>query len=299
MSPKYSLIIPTKTSGESLKKLLNSLKALDQIEHAEILIVQNPPRPERFDFKGLFKNLNIRYLTSNAGVNAARNHGMNECKGSLIFFIDDDCWISDSQFLIKHENVHAQNTWAFAVGGYYRNQSKRSVSVAYAEIQKEWLESNVLNKNFETQCLLGGHFSIKRKKDLPLFDDTIRFGGTETEYFFRLKKQGYRFLLIPDFIEHAPQMTVRSLIRKAHLQGRTHRRMVREGLIKDSGWISKKQNTYCKRLYQLSFADKGQAFKKSFRMPKIKRLKLPRGLRFRLSQIQQNVQFYLENRNLF
>lgn len=289
MKPNYSLIIPTTGNIEKLKTLLRSLETLRSIEQSEVLLILNPPSNKVDCMKTLFSGLNLKVLTSQPGVNRARNKGLLASKGKLIFFLDDDCWISDPDFLLKQEEAHKKNPWAFAIGGFYHNHSLSTLAKEYSKIQSHWLLNNKVSAAGECQTLLGGHFSIKNSANLPLFDESIVYGGAETEFFFRLRKQGYRYLLTNVSVNHSPQLTLISFMKKAYLQGKTHKRLVNEGIFQESSWLDTSDKTAIQSLYYLVFHRKWfQLF-----LGPLKTAKLY------IKCLHHDIWFYLSNRNRF
>lgn len=289
MKPKYSIIIPTTGCLKTLRRLLDSLTYLDGIRESEILIVLNPASDALDHLKDLYPHLNLQVLTSEPGVNRARNQGQSKATGELILFLDDDCWISNRRLLLEHESLHQKNPWAFAVGGFYQTTSSSLLSNEYDKIQKQWLLSNRLSGNGECLTLLGGHFSIRNQENLPLFDESIAYGGAETEYFFRLKKENYRFLLTDLFVNHEPNLTLFLFLKKAYLQGRTHRRLVNAGLFQTSPWQNANQRSPIQKLYERVFHQNWLSLS----------WKPLLDLHRKLKSLHHDFWFYLSNRNGF
>lgn len=289
MTPRYSIVIPTFNNPNGVETLLKSLANLNSIEQAEILIVENPAKGILLKTVEKFPELQIRLLYSGRGVNKARNRGMLNARAPLIFFLDDDCWISDPQFLIKHEQFHAARPDIFAVGGYYRNANSSSLlAKAYSQIQEEWLKANCKALTGDCTTLLGGHFSIKSAKNLPFFDESIIYGGAETEYFYRISQAGYRFCLSDVFVEHNPHLTLFSFIKKARLQGRTYRRLQRTYQPQNK-WIIAGRNSALNEIYKIFFH--GSYFAYFF--------KFFRRVRGSIKKTHHDLLFYLSNRDLF
>jgi len=95
-SPIISVITPTYNRADELGPLINSLQN-QTLDHSlfELIISDDGSTDdtavvidtwrEKIDFS-------LRYLTQdNQGPGAARNHGLAECTGKLIMFIDSDC----------------------------------------------------------------------------------------------------------------------------------------------------------------------------------------------------------------
>ncbi|MEI2396276.1 MULTISPECIES: glycosyltransferase [Paenibacillus] len=103
--PKISIIICTYNRSALLVKTLHSLLPLENLDHAEIIVVDNSSKDDtaaairRFiDTYGA--DMDIRYLLEPVqGLSAARNTGILASKSPLIAFLDDDAipcrtWIS-------------------------------------------------------------------------------------------------------------------------------------------------------------------------------------------------------------
>jgi GT2 family glycosyltransferase len=290
-TPDISIVIPTVKNAPGLLRLLSSLSLLKGIETCEVLVVQNPPET-RPPLKFSSSCFNVRFLNSDRGANLARNCGIKQASGKYIFFFDDDCCIEDPDLLDRHLSAHKENPWAFAVGGFYKNLNPSPVAKAYEKIQNNWLKKNRLDTQGECSTLLGGHMSLKRIENMPLFDESIIYGGTETEFFFRLRHRGFRFLLINSFVGHDPKISMSSLKRKARAQGATHARLQNEGLFIEAPWTLK---PYRKSKYEL-------VFEKNFAI----RSRSPSSFKnfqayfkSKLIAFHQNLYFYLENKERF
>ncbi len=291
---EFSIVIPTVTASSSLFELISSIEATET-KNIQIIIVQNPPQKKILDWKNKFPNLHIEFYYSAAGVNNARNLGMSRARGEFIFFLDDDCKVDDPLLFVKHKNEHALNKNVFAVGGFYSSASINRIDEAYDIIQYRWLKMNALSVPGSCQVLLGGHFSIKNSESIPTFDPTISYGGSETEYFWRLGSLGYQFRLINCSILHSPGLTLSSFARKAFKQGSTHRRLAKTIALPPPHWIDTTlyKNSY---FYFYSFCfDPAGYIKNYFR----KNFRLIGYIKGALIIFHQKICFYLENRELF
>jgi GT2 family glycosyltransferase len=161
--------------------------------------------------------------TGRLGVNVARNRGLERAGGEIVLFLDDDMILDNDSFVAEHVAYHRTHATAVAVGGPYRLMDNSSNwDFNYHNIAHDWLKRQSTYDSGTTQ-LLGGNISLKRAALIAhswSFDEAISFGGAESGLCSRIASAGYRLLFFEDLeIGHAPQLTARSFMRKAFLQG--------------------------------------------------------------------------------
>ena len=94
--PRVSIVICTYNRADLLQITLNSLPALKAIDKAEILIVDNNSTIIRARSHNRLFSVNaggtdVHYLFEQTqGLSAARNRGIQEAKGDIVAFLDDD-----------------------------------------------------------------------------------------------------------------------------------------------------------------------------------------------------------------
>jgi len=101
MPYSVSIVIPTYLRGESLKRLLNSIK--DQsVKPKEVLVVDDSPDDSVKDVVKNFAGfLNVSYIWSGKrSLPAARNVGVKKSTGDIILFLDDDV-VLEKDFIEK------------------------------------------------------------------------------------------------------------------------------------------------------------------------------------------------------
>lgn len=120
----YSVVIPTYNREQGLERVLISIanQTLDQKMY-EIIIVDDGSTdgtPQKVsEIQKIFPDHNIRYLhRQNGGPAKARNTGIREARGEIIFFTDDDCIVPRDwmQTLLDGLNRYPE---AAGVGGWY------------------------------------------------------------------------------------------------------------------------------------------------------------------------------------
>ena len=97
-----SAIISTYNRERYLPKLFESISKQNYLNFEIIIIDNNSPGNTKELTENFLKNnstLNIRYfLEKKQGLSFARNRGIQEAKGDIITFLDDDAYISENYF---------------------------------------------------------------------------------------------------------------------------------------------------------------------------------------------------------
>jgi glycosyltransferase involved in cell wall biosynthesis len=222
-----TLIIPTRGLIQTWPLLIQSIMNQKVSFPVEILLIQNDVQDDSQKIKAFhFKNTNQAdlqfFYLKEAGVNFSRNLGIQKATHQLVFFLDDDCELSDELILQKHFRIHQQKLNLFALGGLYQISDKASYfSKLYQKIQMRWLFKGLLNET-ESRYLIGGHFSAK--KDLLLqneiyFNEGIQYGGSELAFFEKAFARELKMELGHLSVLHHTNESLTSLTRKLFKQG--------------------------------------------------------------------------------
>lgn len=211
---KITVAVCTRDRAAALKSCLEALCALDPAPY-EILVVDNaPPNPTTYQTVGAFST--IRYLREDRpGLDWARNCALNEARGEVIAFVDDDVivdrhWLSYLALgfsdgadavtgLIAPFELRTPSQLHFeAVGGFQRGFIKAWHRTAARASPPDWYQLGAgrfgagANMAFRTTILreLGGF-------DPALDVGTPTEGGGDLEMFFRVLNRGYTLLYEP------------------------------------------------------------------------------------------------------
>jgi glycosyltransferase involved in cell wall biosynthesis len=290
--PKFSVILPTMGNAQSCQTFLQSLLPVQGLDQMEVLIIVNPPQTTfKLSIPEKLKAI-TKIIYSGLGVNRARNRGIEEAQGDLLFFFDDDCIVLNESHFVAHENLHALNTEVVAWGGYYKNLGHTEIDEAYNKIQNRWLDMCLNPENGNHFSLLGGNFSFKRSAVTELFDPEILYGGAETDFFFRMNRKGYQFKFTEMSVGHAPNLTLKKFITKAQLQARRHRNFLEQGLLPDFQFVPfySKSNSTLEQIFHQFFINSDQEMTFEIGRDKFSQL---------VKKYYYLVSFFLENKNLF
>jgi glycosyltransferase involved in cell wall biosynthesis len=194
--------------------------------------------------KNPWRNIPLRCLIApSKGVNHARNTGLLAARGEVLLFIDDDCLMTDTNYLQKIKQKHRELPQLQALGGPYKLSAKASFwDRAYHHNMHYWLEDQRLNTT-ASRALLGGNASYKKdvfSTELR-FTPGIKYGGSETPLntavFEKFGPLGFDEELA---LEHQSQMGLRDFAYKAYMQGKGY------------AWQSKMRPQQIQKSFELS-----------------------------------------------
>lgn len=214
MIPQISVVIPARPKDAFLNKVVHSVKMQKGLNY-EILVVFNPYLPP-WSQKG------IKIYSSSEGANCARNVGLRNARSDLILFLDSDCELENDSCLLYRFNKMMQNPqWVAAGGNYAVSEAASPSAQAYNYIQNNWLYSNIQGRDLKIPFLLGGNMVIRKSLLRGLeFDEQMKYGGTEKEFFCRLQAINNNVHLVPDWtVLHLAEIDDEQLKIKAHAQG--------------------------------------------------------------------------------
>ena len=225
--PVLSIVIPTHRRAEKLENLLNSLRYQSfRRGRYEILVVSNfADENSRAITQRLIHDLpGLKYFElGQKGVNASRNHGLENATSDLVYFLDDDCELQAANHLEKLVELHEEYSAATAIGGgYLLPQDSSAVEQAYHRASHVWMSPSKAHIQ-NTWRLVGGNVSYKKSLlSAVRFNPDIIFGGSETEMHLRLAALNHQGILHPAIhLIHRCRLSFVSLLTKGFRQGRT------------------------------------------------------------------------------
>ena len=210
-----SAIISTYNRERYLPKLFESISKQNYLNFEIIIIDNNSPGNTKELTDNFLKNnstLNIRYfLEKKQGLSFARNRGIQEAKGDIITFLDDDAYISENYFerisyyfkqyldvmaigskiLLDYESTvpNWENRFLNSLLGYFNLGN----NIKYFKNNKYPRGSNMSFRKDTFNTI--GIFNTKLgriKSDLG--------GGEEKDLFMRMYKNNLQVLYVPDAI---------------------------------------------------------------------------------------------------
>ncbi len=237
--PSLSVIIPNYNGVRTIGACLDAVIASCD-DACEIVVVDDCSQDGSVGVIGKYPCTLIR-LTEHAGASAARNAGAFGSKGEVLFFIDNDCIVTDTTIPRVRKNLSEQPR-DVVVGGTYTAvpfdagffSSFQSAFINYFETKNgndpDYLATHALVIRADSFKRTGGF-----KEDfLPILEDV--------EFSHRLRGNGFRLVMDPDLqvrhiFHHSFVRSLRNAVKKTRYW--TEYSLANRDLFADSGTASK------------------------------------------------------------
>jgi len=223
--PMISLVMGTFRRSAELEPMLRSLLAQTNHNFELIVVDQNPddrvvPLLEPLARAGL----TVRHLRqARPNLSAARNLGLDNARGNLIAFPDDDCWYEPDviELALAHFGASPRSD---GIAAHWVELDPRGTRPARALSPEQWRK---FKGGDGTSFTL--FFRTGKLRSLGGFDETLGTGqwfgcGEETDLIFRLLEAGATINYLPTVHIHHPhdetQNLTRSQCRRNRLYGR-------------------------------------------------------------------------------
>ena len=119
---KISIVIPVYNSEKFIRKLLDSISEQTYDDY-EVVIVNDGSTDNSLEVIGEIaeRNKKIKCITTkNSGPGLARKRGFEESTGELLFFIDSDDWLPNSEVLEKIACIYSKNKFELLAFDFLR-----------------------------------------------------------------------------------------------------------------------------------------------------------------------------------
>ncbi|NDW09982.1 glycosyltransferase family 2 protein [Dysgonomonas sp. 520] len=214
---KLSVIFCTYNRDKYIYKAIKSVVDQDyNPDKYEVLLINNnsTDRTERICKQAIldFSGVDIRYFDeTNQGLSYARNRGIEESKGDIIVFVDDDATVFEPDYLSSIDRFFDNHPQAGACGGpiipVYEKAKPSWLSHYTEQLIGGALYMGKKTKPFENGKFPGGGNSAYRKEVFQkygLFNVNLGrkgsglIGAEEKDLYDRLRKGNVQFFYLPE-----------------------------------------------------------------------------------------------------
>jgi cellulose synthase/poly-beta-1,6-N-acetylglucosamine synthase-like glycosyltransferase len=218
---KFSIIIPFKEKNAYLDECMHYF-AKQNYKDFEVILL--PDISQKFNYKGVkFKSI----VTGEVKPARKRNIGIENAKGDLLFFIDDDAY--PEKDVLKNALKHFKDPTVGAIGGPNLTPKEDSLiqhvsgdilaSFASGSASVRYKVGSKIKEVYEMPtCNL-----IVRKsvfKFLNGFDETL-LTAEDSKLCFDIRDRGYKLLYTPDVIvHHHRRVSVKKHLKQMWIYGR-------------------------------------------------------------------------------
>ena len=208
-----SIIIPAFNAERTIEQCLNAInKALPTKK--EIIVVDDGSTDRTREIASKF-TIKLLCQTKNKGAAAAKNVGLAHSSGEIVAFIDSDCIIQENYFT---DLLKVLNETKFPVGGvgglilpFESGLISESFNIRFFGCSP-YGETRIR----EIDSLNGGSSIYPKKVLLKVggFDENLG-GGEDVDINIRIRKVGYKLLLVPSAkVFHLHPVKMRQLVKK-------------------------------------------------------------------------------------
>jgi GT2 family glycosyltransferase len=196
MTVPSSLIIITLNRPRLLEKTLEGL-AHQTLPLSEVIIIDNGPHQGTRDVAESFSNrLPIRYVTEPVrGYGRARNRGLSEAKGEILYFLDDDC-VAEPGWAETLSNVLHSGLADLACGSRVVGHPGLAARVEYLSTDGPALSPKLSAGTRQHLSTCNLVFSRKVVDKIGRFDETLAM-CEDRDFTVRAAEAGFRLYFEP------------------------------------------------------------------------------------------------------
>ncbi len=234
---KISVIIPSYNSSQTIVKCLNSLLAQEPEQEFEIIVVDSSVDETPGIIAERFPAVRLIHLKQKTDQGTARNLGIKESRGEILFFIDSDClaprnWIE--RMLAGHAKGYP------VVGGPIVNANPES-AVSWAGYLLEFNNLLPSKAPLEVEHLPSGNVSYERHvlEQLGGFPAGLDYYLEDLLFHCQMAEAGFKMWFDPEIqVAHFHRTDLREYVRHQYVYGRGTVQLLRQTNLRGA-WLTK------------------------------------------------------------
>ncbi|MFP4058784.1 MAG: glycosyltransferase family 2 protein, partial [Candidatus Brocadiia bacterium] len=242
-APRLSVVVPTYNRRAVLERVLEALLAQSLApERREVVVVDDGSTDGTAELGAkLARRGGLRFLRGeHRGAAAARNRGIQEARGDIVAFTDDDC-LPPRDWLERLADGYARHPEVVGVGGAVVPPPEALAASAVAR-HELWQSREVFGaRDQETlggfECPAGGTNNMSYRRatlvEVGGFDESFPpfVWGEDADLKRRITRRGGRLLYLPLAVVHLRRYALGPFLRQSLQRGRgeAHYRLKHEG----------------------------------------------------------------------
>lgn len=233
--PLVSLLVVARRRTPEVDRLARALSTIDGPADREIIVaVETPGATHPVESRDTDGVRRIQ-LPARRGLGYNRNRALDAARAEIVLGIDDDCvpqpgWMTHLVAALQNPDVHgaigsvrippagfvgdAISALGFPAGG----------NAGYATMFR-------VDDDGTTDNIAAGNCALRAStiRQLGGFDESLTYGGEDTELAYRFGEAGKRIVFVPDAtIEHPARTSLKELTRWLYVRGRAKRQFSRK-----------------------------------------------------------------------
>lgn len=214
-TPTVSVIIPTHNRAALVQQAIASVLAQTYADFECIVVDDGSLDDTRAALQPLIAGARIHYAHQpNAGLSAARNHGLRLARGAYISFLDDDD-LYEPQKLARQVEYMTAHPDAMLVHCWFRKFSDQNPDLGLRKTDwfQGWIYPQMLSywrMLMATPCLM---FRRELFDEVGVFDESLRY-AEDFDMWRRIARK-YPFHLVPESLVRIRQQAVSMSSHKA------------------------------------------------------------------------------------
>lgn len=209
--PKVSIIIPFKDKVEFLEMVTKSIENTTTYKNYEIILVNN--RSEKKETLEFLRKTKHKAIEADFDFNYSKvcNFGASQASGDYLIFMNNDMeiidkrWIENTLSIAQREEIGVVGTKLIFENNTIQHAgamaTDRKVYNLFSKMHKDGKSYfNYHNILRETQALIGAFHMISKEKfdKVGGYDENYIIEYSDSELSFKLKKEGYKSIYVPN-----------------------------------------------------------------------------------------------------
>jgi len=234
-APLVSLLVVARRRIPELERLIGLLLTIDGPAEREIIVALETPGVEAPIETRDAHGVRWVAIPARRGLGYNRNRAFDAARGEIVFGIDDDCmpqpgWMTSLLVAFDNPDIHgAIGSIRIPPAGFVGDSISALGFPAGGSAGYETMFR--VDADGTTDNIAAGNCALRAAtlRELGGFDETLTYGGEDTELAYRFNQAGRRIVFVPDAaIVHPARASLGEFTRWLYVRGRAKRQFSRK-----------------------------------------------------------------------